>query len=713
MKDARYRKHVVGVLHLALAATVAHAWPGYEFEQWRQVSTWKKPALDTPQVGRKDLAPLLEVAGEPPGGIDEIRVWEQRAGEIADVIGGILGKPTNLQSPPLEVRVLGEETHDDHVRQHIRIRSEPDDWIPAYVFIPRPLPAGRLPAMICVHQTSARGKDEPGGLTAREDLAFARQLVRQGFICIAPDMIGFGERIPDGELPYHDSIAFYRRHPQWSFMGKMVWDVGRVVDYLETLPAVDPLQIGCIGHSHGAYTSIFAAAFDKRITATIASCGFNTFRDDPEPNRWSHLTALIPQLGLYLPDKAAIPFDWHQLLALIAPRPLFVWYATRDTIFPETLGLDAVFRDVRTVYGLYGAADDLAWHPFDGPHAFPDAGRELAYRWLGERFFPAACIAGPPANLAEWERCRPILQRSIRRTLGEPPAQSPPLAIKVIETEPLAGYERRLIEYAVGPDERVRAYLCVPHDRAAPAPAVLALHQTVPEGKRESVGQAGDPRLAFAADLARRGYITLAPDSITAGERIDRFGPFDTRGHYLRYPALSAMGKMLHDAQRAVDVLAETEGVDAARIGAIGHSLGAETALMLAAFDGRVRATVASCGYATFAAEQDRTRWARDRWFSYLPKLRVAFGLGRLPHWDWDDVLCLIAPRAVLQHTTREDNIFPQSISAYEAGERARGVWQHYGQSDRFANLLKPGRHEIARETLDEIYAWLDRQLDK
>ncbi|NLX21792.1 MAG: hypothetical protein GXY55_09000 [Phycisphaerae bacterium] len=710
MKHARYREHVAGVVCLALAAAVAHAWPGYDFEQWRQVSTWTKPSLDTPQTGRADLVPLLELAGEPPGRIDEIRAWEQRTTEITDVISRILGRPNDLHAPPLEVRVLTEETHDDHVRQHIRIRSEPDDWIPAYVLIPRPLPAGPLPAMICVHQTSARGKDEPCGLTGKPDLAFARQLVRQGFVCIAPDMIGFGERIPDGTLPYHDSLAFYRRHPQWSFMGKMVWDMGRVLDYLETLPAVDPLQIGCIGHSHGAYTSLFAAAFDKRIAATIASCGFNTFRDDPDPHRWSHLTALIPQLGLYLPDKAAIPSEWHQLLAMIAPRPLFVWYATSDKIFPDTQGLDAVFHDVGTVYGLYGATDDLAWHSFDGPHAFPDTGRELAYRWLGERFFPAGYIATPPADLAQWEQCRPILQRRIRQTLGELPAQNPKLDVTIIETQRLDRYERRLIEYVVGPDERVRAYLCLPHARQTAAPAMLVLHQTVPEGKRESVGLTGDPRLAFAADLAERGYVTIAPDSITAGERIDRFGPFDTRGHYLRYPALSAMGKMLVDAQRALDVLAQTEGVDSARIGAIGHSLGAETALMLAAFDDRIQATVASCGYATFAAEKSRLRWARDRWFSYMPKLRGTFELGRLPHWDWDDVLRLIAPRAVLQHTTREDNIFPQSISAYEAGEQARTIWRLYGQEDRFANLLKPGRHEIARETLDEIYAWLDRQ---
>ena len=191
------------------------------------------------------------------------------------------------------------------------------------------------------------------------------------------------------------------------------------------------------------------------------------------------------------------------------------------------------------------------------------------------------------------------------------------------------------------------------------------MHQTTAEGKRESVGLAGDRSLAFADDLAQRGYVTLAPDSITAGERIDQYGAFDTRGHYQRNPGLSAMGKMLHDAQRAIDVLLQTEGVDEERIGAIGHSLGAEEALMLAAFDERVQATVASCGYATFAADPNRIRWARDHWFSYMPTLRPVFGRGQVPHWDWGDVIRLVAPRGFYQHTTREDQIFPESESAY------------------------------------------------
>jgi dienelactone hydrolase len=413
---------------LLLVAAPALAWPGHNWADWKKVTTWTKPDLKTPQAGRQDLAPLLVKEGQA---IDEIRAWEQRRAEIATTISRVFGQPAWATSQPtssaapgatsrpaIEAEILGEEILPDHIRRHVRIRTETDDWIPAYVLLPKNPPAGRLPAMICLHQTSAQGKDEPAGIKGDTDLALGPQLVRRGYVCICPDAIGFGERIRPGGQPYDGTLAFYRRHPNWSLAGKMIWDVSRVVDYLETLPCVDPLQIGCIGHSHGGYGTLFAAAFEPRISLAVVSCGFNTFRADPTPNRWSHLTALVPQIGDYLPEKADIPFDWQELIALVAPRPLFVWYALHDDCFPQTDGLDAMFKDIRGVYGLYGAADDLAWVPFDGPHKFPPDGREQAYKWIGERFSPAGGLRAESASLVAWNAERERIQARIGRTLG-------------------------------------------------------------------------------------------------------------------------------------------------------------------------------------------------------------------------------------------------------------------------------------------------------
>jgi len=373
----------LALLMLATSVVELPAWEGHDWNQWRQVTTWQKRELQSDQAGRRDLAPLLGGEGSS-NRITSLGSWEEKRKQIASTIQQILGAPTNLKPLPLEVRELGVEDLDGYTRRHIMIKSEADDWIPAFLLVPKKLSAPRVAAMICLHQTVAQGKAEPCGMKGDPELAFAVELVKRGYVCIAPDVIGFGERIAPGKQPYDNSLAFYRKHPGWSFMGKMIWDVARVIDYLETLSFVDPKRIGSIGHSHGAYGTLFATAFEPRITAAVASCGFTTFRSDPNPERWSHLTALIPQLGFYLPDIASIPFDWQHVLALAAPRKLFVWYTTKDSVFPNTDNLDALLRDVQGVYRLYGVEGALAWQSSDGPHKLPKERRQTAYLWLDE-----------------------------------------------------------------------------------------------------------------------------------------------------------------------------------------------------------------------------------------------------------------------------------------------------------------------------------------
>jgi hypothetical protein len=72
----------------------------------------------------------------------------------------------------------------------------------------------------------------------------------------------------------------------------------------------------------------------------------------------------------------------------------------------------------------------------------------------------------------------------------------------------------------------------------------------------------------------------------------------------------------------------------------------------------------------------------------------------------------LAAPRAVYQYNTQNDEIFPESADAFEAGETARAVWRLYGKEDRLGNVYHPGKHAIGERDKREIYDWLDRQLD-
>ncbi len=389
-----------------LLAGVAWAWRGHSWEQWQAVSGRTKPTVRSPQAGRADLVELLRTAGPDSARITRPDEWMAKQARIRNVLGVFLGQPNNLARPDKpQVVELGEAREDNHIRRHVWIRTEADDWIPAYVLIPRSLPAGRNPAIICLHQTVVQGKDEPAGIKGDPSMFIARELVGRGYLCLAPDVIGFGERLPEGATrlgsnpreavqrrdpaaklePYDNIIAFFKRHPHWSVMGKMNWDVSRCIDYLETLPEVDPRRIGCIGHSHGAYGTIFAAAFDTRIACAAASCGFTTLRADPKPERWCHLTPLLPMIGFYMPDAKNLPFDWHEICSLICPRPFLNWATLNDSIFPKTDSLTWVFGQLGELYDLYHAKDKLAWRLEPGEHRFPDEVRQWVYRWFDEQ----------------------------------------------------------------------------------------------------------------------------------------------------------------------------------------------------------------------------------------------------------------------------------------------------------------------------------------
>lgn len=712
----RRAKSSIGVALLMLTVSLpCGAWDGYEWNRWLEITGVEKPSITSPQAGRMDLVPLLPA--QDGASVVSIKEWESKRDSIMGVLQTLMGEPTDLEVLPPKAEILGEEEQGTYTRQHLRIRSEEDDWITAYYLKPKRLSRVPAPTMIVRHQTVGQGKDEPCGIEGSPELAFAAELVERGFICIVPDAIGFGERTPPGERPYYGAHDFFKQHPKWSFFGKMVWDVHRVVDYLETLPEVDPYRIGSIGHSHGAYGTIMTTIFEPRISAAVASCGFNTLRTDPDPNRWSHLTALLPRLGFYVDDIRTAPFDWHEVAACIAPRPYFNWATLSDGVFPGTDNLPGLFDQVRDVYALYGAAGNLRAGIAEGAHRFPKPAREEAYEWLEKKLAPRIVLdslrESAPSSRKQWGKQRQEIKRLLLHDIAHVQRTDRPATFEVLSETRRDEYSERKIRYAL--DDKggsTTAYLLIPDgDANTKRAGIVVFHQTTETGKEEAVGHAGRASLHFGPELVRRGYVVLAADSICAGERITPSGAYDTRDFYRTYRDQSALGKMIQDGRRGIDILQTVPQVDPKRIGTIGHSLGAELSLFVAAFDRRVQAAVASCGYAPFRTEKDPWRWARDGWFSYMPRLRIDLRAGRSPAWDFEDVIRLIAPRGYFNYQTTEDEIFPEGAAAHERTLAAKPVWDLYDADANLRSLLEGGPHDITAEAKRDIYTWMDRIL--
>ncbi len=315
-------------------------------------------------------------------------------------------------------------------------------------------------------------------------------------------------------------------------------------------------------------------------------------------------------------------------------------------------------------------------------------------------------------KLAHWEQRRESIRARLFETIGIPPVTRNTRSIQIVNEEKLGEYVRSKISYIAGEGERITAYLLRSKDLIKPAPAILALHQTVKYGKDEVVGLNGYPDFAYGHELAMRGFIVLAPDHLTAGERIyPGKDSFDSGPFYEQYPSWSMVGKNLEDSKSAIDVLCALDHVDKDRIGVIGHSLGGHNAIFAAALDERIKVAISNCGLSVFSEEEERMEWSLEDGYSYIPKLRRYFLENIDPPFDLHEVAALIAPRPWLNISSYFDKAYGNQEFLAEVGTQLYQVYNLYEESKAFGYYMHGNDHSFPRSARELAYGWLDRWL--
>jgi dienelactone hydrolase len=296
-------------------------------------------------------------------------------------------------------------------------------------------------------------------------------------------------------------------------------------------------------------------------------------------------------------------------------------------------------------------------------------------------------------GLDAWARRREELRRAWEKYLGVIAGPRPASRIEVLEEDRPEGAVRQLIRYEAERGLPVEGYLLRPDRPGEARPGVVVLHSTAEWTIRQPAGLEGAPALHLGLQLARRSYVAICPRCFLWQYRRD--GRLETAVDWLRgrHPGVTGMAKMLYDATRAVDLLASMDDVDAGRIGAIGHSLGAKEVLYLAAFDERVRAAVSSEG----GIGLSYSNWDAP-WYLGPGIKRPDFGL------DHGQVLALVAPRGFLLiggDSADGDRSWPyisEAIPVWKVGgaPRAVGLFNH-----RAGHAYPPEARSAAE-------AWLD-----
>lgn len=314
-----------------------------------------------------------------------------------------------------------------------------------------------------------------------------------------------------------------------------------------------------------------------------------------------------------------------------------------------------------------------------------------------------------------WKRRREEILAGMRNVMGELPGDDHRVLLDVkIEEEVDAGkYVRRLITYQSEKACRTPAYLCIPKDALAgrrKAPAVLCLHPTDNQvGHQVVVGLGGRGGRHYAAELAERGYVTLAP----AYPLLANYQPDVKR---LGYD--SGTMKAIWDNIRGLDLLASLDYVDDARgFAAIGHSLGGHNAIYTAVFDERITVVVSSCGFDSYLDYYggDEANWRPGRgWCQtrYMPRLADYRGrLEEIP-FDFPELLGALAPRRVFVSAPLHDGNF-QAVSVDRCAAAARPVYALFHADAQLVIRHPDCGHEFPEAVRKDAYEAIDAVLRK
>lgn len=307
----------------------------------------------------------------------EWSLW--RSGLKARLIQSLGGFPDVPAA--LAPKIVEENDCGEYVRQRVELFTFPGLAMPAYVLVPARR-SGRLPAVVACHGHGYGSKEIvgllPDGVTTAAEpgyqSSFAVELVKKGFVVIAPELLGFGDRrtkaeaAQNGYSSCHEVSTFLLQLGS-SMAGHRVYETIRAVDYLQQRPEVDPERIGCMGISGGGLVASYVSALDERVKAVVVSGYVNTFR--------ASILSVHHCVDNYVPGLLRYA-EMPDIVGLIAPRPLLVESGSDDPIFPSS-GVDEACRQIGAVYRLLDQEDKFARDAFEGGHVISGA---KAYDWL-------------------------------------------------------------------------------------------------------------------------------------------------------------------------------------------------------------------------------------------------------------------------------------------------------------------------------------------
>lgn len=350
----------------AAGASISLGRGAWGMDERRRDVTWLEEIQQPPEMIPADAPKLSELLVAADGTqLKTPEEWQARREELKRWWLDFLGPmPQRKGLPKLEV--LEEDRPAGVVRQLVRYEVEPGLATEAYLLKPAMQP-GRAPGVAVFHSTVDHSIRQPAGIEGAPEKAFGLRLARKGCVCFCPRNFLWPQT--QGIAAQQEARRLLERMPRSKGMAKMLYDALVAVDILAAMPEVDPDRLGCVGHSLGAKETLYLAAFDERMKATVSSEGGIGTRFSNWDAPW-YLGPAIKE-----PDFTR---EHHELLALAAPRAFLLVggdSADGDRGWP-------FIAAALPVYELYGKPARLGQFNHKQGHAVPPQAEQRIEEWM-------------------------------------------------------------------------------------------------------------------------------------------------------------------------------------------------------------------------------------------------------------------------------------------------------------------------------------------
>jgi cephalosporin-C deacetylase-like acetyl esterase len=279
---------------------------------------------------------------------------------------------------PLHAKITGTVDRPDYTIEKLVYQSLPHFYVTADVYVPKNAHKP-YPAVLGVAGHSPDGKEFSNYQTVWISL------VKRGFLVLAIDPLGQGERIqhldPKTHRPFlrpggtmdHMTDGLQALLTGTDIARYFIWDGIRGIDYLRSRPDVDKSRIATAGNSGGGTQSAYIAAMDQRVAVAVISCYLNSSKaiwDGPGPQDSEQVFT----------DFLADHLDFGDFLIAIAPRPALEETATYD-FFPIA-GARQTRDEAKRIFTLMGAGEKFGYFEYADEHGWSAPRRGAAYNWL-------------------------------------------------------------------------------------------------------------------------------------------------------------------------------------------------------------------------------------------------------------------------------------------------------------------------------------------